>query len=294
MTFEGLYTIALTPFLETGEVDEKGIEGLTQFYRQQGVQGITVLGIMGEVHKLGETERLQVMQAYLDAAEDTPVVVGCSAQGTDVSIGLARAAQQAGAAGVMVSAPSGVKSEQLLFEHFSAIAKAIQIPLVIQDEPASTGVILTAGFMAKLARSFDNIQYVKVEEPPTPSKVSAILDAAEGRLAVFGGLGGMYFYEELLRGAAGVMTGFAFPEILVKIYRLFKEGMREDARKVFYQYLPLIRFEAQLGVGGVAIRKEIFRLRKVIQSSYVRPPAPGTDPKTLEELTDLIEYLELK
>ena len=148
--------------------------------------------------------------------------------------------------------------------------------------------------MAKLARSFDNIQYVKVEEPPTPSKVSAILDAAEGRLAVFGGLGGMYFYEELLRGAAGVMTGFAFPEILVKIYRLFKEGMREDARKVFYQYLPLIRFEAQLGVGGVAIRKEIFRLRKVIQSSYVRPPAPGTDPKTLEELTDLIEYLELK
>lgn len=294
MSFAGLFTIALTPFLDSGAVDEQGIVKLTEFYRNQGVHGLTVLGIMGEVHKLSELERLRVMKGYLDAAQGLPVVVGCSAQGTDVSVHFARAAADAGAAGVMVSAPTGIRNEHLLFEHFSAVAGAVEIPVVIQDEPASTGVLLTAELMSKLAESCSNIQYVKVEEPPTPSKVSAILKASGGRLGVFGGLGGMYFYEELLRGAAGVMTGFAYPEVLVRIYNLFQQGLREEARKVFYHYLPLIRFEAQLGVGGVAIRKEVFRLRGVISSSYVRSPAPKTDSETLQELTDLIDYLALR
>lgn len=293
MRFEGLYTIALTPFSEGGEIDEQSIGSLARFYRQQGVQGMTVLGIMGEVHKLSEGERLQVMHAYLASAQGMPVVVGCSAQGTEVSVSLAKAAELAGAAGIMVAPPTGVRNDELLFRHFSAVANAVHIPVVIQDEPVSTGVALSPSLMARLAKEVANVQYVKVEEPPTPSKVSRILAASEGRLAVFGGLGGMYFYEELLRGAAGVMTGFAYPEVLVKVYRLFRDGLQEEARKVFYHYLPLIRFEAQLGVGGVSIRKDTFKLRKLIRTSYVRSPVPETDPQTLNELVDLITYLGL-
>jgi 4-hydroxy-tetrahydrodipicolinate synthase len=103
----------------------------------------------------------------------------------------------------------------------------------------------------------------------------------------------MYFYEELARGAAGIMTGFAYPHVLVETYRLFVEGEKRETQEYFFRYLPLIRFEAQLGVGGVGIRKEILKLRGVISSSHVRFPAPALDEETLRELEDLVEVLEL-
>ena len=89
------------------------------------------------------------------------------------------------------------------------------------------------------------------------------------------------------------MTGFAYPEILVHVYQLFAEGKKSEAQEHFFRYLPLIRFEAQLGVGGVGIRKEVFRMRRVIDSSHVRSPAPPLDAETLRELEDLVDYLGL-
>ena len=89
------------------------------------------------------------------------------------------------------------------------------------------------------------------------------------------------------------MTGFAYPHVLVETYRFFVEGERRKAQEYFFRYLPLIRFEAQLGVGGVGIRKEILKLRGVISSSYVRFPAPALDEETLRELEDLVEVLDL-
>ncbi|CAN5198057.1 hypothetical protein BH24ACT19_BH24ACT19_11060 [soil metagenome] len=103
----------------------------------------------------------------------------------------------------------------------------------------------------------------------------------------------MYFYEELARGAAGIMTGFAYQEILARTYELFREEREHEAREHFFRYLPLIRFEAQLGVGGVSIRKEVFRMRGAILSSHVRFPAPPLDEETLRELRELVEMLGL-
>ncbi|MNC62728.1 hypothetical protein D3C81_2080210 [compost metagenome] len=104
----------------------------------------------------------------------------------------------------------------------------------------------------------------------------------------------MYFYEELERGAVGIMTGFAYPEILVHTYDLFNAGKKQEARAYFYRYLPLIRFEAQLGIGGVTIRKETFKLRKAIASSHVRFPGTSVDPQTMEELQEMIAFLGLE
>ena len=103
----------------------------------------------------------------------------------------------------------------------------------------------------------------------------------------------MYFYEELVRGATGIMTGFAYQEILVRTHELFSEGNKSEAREYFFRYLPLIRFEAQLGVGGVGIRKEVFKLRGAISSSHVRFPAPPLDKETLRELEELVGLLGL-
>jgi 4-hydroxy-tetrahydrodipicolinate synthase len=297
MSLRGVCTIALTPFTDEGGVDFGGIDALADHYLESGVDGLVVLGIMGEAHKLTDAERSAVVERYVAAIDGrVPVVVGCSAPATRVVTERAREAEQSGAAAVMVAPPNNVKNLDLVFGHYRGVAEGTSLPVVVQDEPVNTGVVMPAGFVARLMNEVENCRYVKLEEAPTTIKISALVGRIEDpnkRAGIFGGLGGMYFYEELARGATGIMTGFAYQEILAKIYGLFEAGKREGSREYFFRYLPLIRFEAQLGVGGVGIRKEVYKMRRVIPSSHVRSPAPPLDTRTLHELEDLVGFLGL-
>jgi 4-hydroxy-tetrahydrodipicolinate synthase len=294
MPLHGVCTIALTPFTGEGDLDEESIDSLAGFYLNSGVHGVTILGIMGEAHKLSDVERQAVTERYISAIGGrVPVVAGCSAVATRIVVERARAAEEAGAAAVMVAPPNNQRSLDLVFEHYRRVAEAISVPVVVQDEPVNTGVVMPAPFIARLVDEIEGCRHVKLEEAPTTIKISALLNYAKTEVGVFGGLGGMYFYEELARGAAGIMTGFAYPHVLVETYRRFVEGEKREAQEYFFRYLPLIRFEAQLGVGGVGIRKEILKLRGVISSSHVRFPAPALDEETLRELENLVEVLGL-
>jgi 4-hydroxy-tetrahydrodipicolinate synthase len=294
MSLFGVCTIALTPFTDEGDLDEQSIRALAEFYLNAGVHSVTILGIMGEAHKLSDAERLAVAERYISAVGGlVPVVVGCSATATKVVVERARAAEEAGAAAVMVAPPNNQTNLDLVFEHYRRVAESVSVPVVVQDEPVNTGVVMPAPFIARLVDGIEGCRYVKLEEAPTTIKISSLLRNAGTEVGIFGGLGGMYFYEELMRGAVGIMTGFAYPHVLVETYRLCTEGKKREAQEYFFRYLPLIRFEAQLGVGGVGIRKEILKLRGVISSSHVRFPAPSLDEETLRELEDLVEALGL-
>ena len=297
MSLHGVLPITLTPFTDEGGVDFAGIDALAEHYLASGADGLTVLGIMGEAHKLTDAERSAVAGRYLAATDGkVPMIVGCSAPATRVAIERAREAEGLGAAAVMVAPPNNLKNLDLVLTHYGEVARAVSVPVVVQDEPVNTGVVMPAAFISRVMNEIENCRYVKLEEAPTTIKISALLNGigdADKRAGIFGGLGGMYFYEELARGAAGIMTGFAYPEVLVQVYGLFSDGRKAEAREHFFRYLPLIRFEAQLGVGGVGIRKEVFALRRIIGSSHVRPPAPPLDAETLRELEDLVEYLGL-
>ena len=96
------------------------------------------------------------------------------------------------------------------------------------------------------------------------------------RVAILVGNGALYYPLELARGADGAMTGFAFPEVLVKVYERFAAGRTEDAFALFDAYLPLIRYEQQPGI-GLAIRKEILHRRGVLASPMVRAPGARLD-----------------
>lgn len=290
----GVCTIALTPFTEEGEVDLVGVDALTDHYLSAGIHGITVLGIMGEAHKVSDQERSSVAERYIAAVGGrVPVIVGCSAPATRLVVERAEKAEEFGAAAVMVAPPSNQKNLNLVYEYYREISDAVSVPVVVQDEPVSTGVVMPATFLARLINEIPNCRHLKLEEAPTTIKISSLLSLIEAEVGIFGGLGGMYLYEELSRGASGIMTGFAYPEILVETYRLFSAGAQKEAQRYFFEHLPLIRFEAQLGIGGVGIRKEMFKLRSVISSSYVRRPAPALDKQTLVEIKDLVQLLKL-
>jgi 4-hydroxy-tetrahydrodipicolinate synthase len=298
MSLQGVLPIALTPFTDAQAVDFAGVDALTEDYLGSGAYGLVALGIMGEAHKLTDAERTAVATRYVAAVDGrVPVVVGCSAPATRVVVERAREAEALGAAAVMVAPPNNLKNLDLVFGHYGEVAEAVSVPVVVQDEPVNTGVVMPAGFISRMVDEIPNCRYVKLEEAPTTVKISALIDGiqnGEKRSGIFGGLGGMYFYEELARGAAGIMTGFAYQEILVRVYELFRAGREGDAREHFFRYLPLIRYEAQLGVGGVGIRKEVFRMRGIVGSSRARSPVPPLDSRTLRELEGLLHYLGLE
>jgi 4-hydroxy-tetrahydrodipicolinate synthase len=296
MTVElaGIIPITATPFDEQGRIDEESIVTVVDFEVRCGVHGLTVLGIAGEAHKLGETERRRVAELFLKAAVGRlPVVVGVSHAGTGVAIELAQAAEAAGAAAVMVAPPPGLRSDAAIVTHYRAVAAAVTIPIVVQDEPVTTGVLMDPELLGRIGGEVDGCRYVKLEEPPTPTKLTALRRLPGGdRLRVFGGFNALYFLEELGRGAVGAMTGFAFPDILVEVYRRFQAGDRAGAAAVFDRYASLIRYEGQQGI-GLALRKEVLRRRGAIRTAALRPPGPALDDVTRAELDDILERLGL-
>jgi len=289
----GVFNIMATPFTAQAEIDEPSLRRLVDFVIGSGVHGLTILGILGEFHKLSESERDRVTRIVLEqTAGRVPVVVGVTHTGTDVAVGLAKAAVSAGAAGVMAAPPTNLKGLDAVAAYYKRIAAAIDAPLVLQDEPVASGVVQPAAFLAKVAGEIENARYIKLEEAPTPPKITQLLQIASRPVGIFGGLGGLYFLGELDRGAAGTMTGFAFPEILLAIYRRHRTGDRAGARELFYKYLPLISYEGQTGI-GLALRKEILRRRGAIATATLRHPAMGIDAPTHAELDALFALFGL-
>src|SRR5262249_6963408 len=174
-----------------------------------------------------------------------PVVAGATADGLRTCIGYSQYARQAGAAAVMISPPRMLKiNSDAVARHFAEVAAAVDLPIIVQDYPPISGYAMEPALLARIARDVPAARTIKLEDPPTPLKTAKILAAASGvDVAIFGGLGGVFLLEELLAGAAGAMTGFAFPAILVQIVKAFRAGRVDEAADIFYPKVPLMRFE---------------------------------------------------
>jgi len=290
----GIYNITPTPFKPDGTLDEPSLRRLTEFTRGTRVNGMTILGVLGEADKLTERERERVTEIVIETAgANFPICVGTTHAGTDGCIAYSRRAQEQGARAVMVAPPKLARTNDAALEkHYRAVADAIDIPVVVQDfPPAVGGITMSVELIAKLAAATPRLAFLKLEDDPAPMKITQIR-AVSKEVKIFGGLGGMMFLEELRHGAIGTMTGFAFPEILVEVFTKFTAGDRDGATEVFYKYLPIIRFENQPRI-NLALRKHIYHLRGVIASSRVRSPFTPVDADTLADLDDILARLEL-
>jgi 4-hydroxy-tetrahydrodipicolinate synthase len=288
----GVWNIVPTPFAPDGSLDEASLPGLTSFVAGTGVDGMTILGVLGEASKLTDPERRQVIAGVMDAAGSLPVCIGVTHAGTDGAVAFAREAASMGAYAVMLAPPALAKpNDAAVLGHYLAVADAVSVPIVVQDHPASSGVHMSVELLATLAERAPSCRVVKLEEEPSPPKIGRLLAAAPDA-RVLGGLGASMLLEELRRGAAGTMTGFGFPEILVDIVGRFAAGDEAGAREVFHRVLPLIRFENQPGL-NLAIRKHLYRRRGAIASERVRAPGPALDAGTIADLDAILEAVGL-
>ena len=292
--FSGVHWMLATPFQENEELDLPSVGNLMAEAQESGCQGVVALGVTGEAARLTDAERRAVAKEVIAHAKGLPVTLGTTAAGTSAAIAYSREAQELGAAAVMISAPPmGKPNPEALFAHYRRIAEAVELPIVVQDYPQTSGVHMAPAFIARLYQEIPGVQYLKLEDPPTPTKITAIRAAAGDDLGIFGGLGGMYLLDELARGSAGAMTGFAYPEVLVAICRAMDEGDRAEAERVFYRHLPLLLFEFQEGI-GVGIRKYALQQRGLIANARVRHPGPQITAETRQEFHQLAATVGLE
>ena len=297
-TSKGVYIIAATPFTDDGELDLGSTDSLTDFYLEKGVTGFTILGMMGEAPKLTESETLAVMDRVLRRIDGrVPVVVGVSHASNRHVDRLSKTAMDQGAAGVMLAPVVNLKTDEQVYHYYATVAKLLgpDIPICLQDFPQVTGVHMSVAVINRLIDEFPQVVMFKHEDFPGMRKLSELRaqgePAGRRRVSVLVGNGGLFLPQEMLRGADGAMTGFAYPEMLVQVCALFDRGQSEAAEDLFNVYLPLLRHEFQYGL-GLALRKETLKRRGAIRSAHVRRPGPVLNGTDMAELGRLIQRLE--
>ncbi|MCY4014708.1 MAG: dihydrodipicolinate synthase family protein [Gammaproteobacteria bacterium] len=282
--FRGVFPILPTPFLPDESVDIGSFRTMIERMVGLCVDGVTILGVLGEANRLTDRERTDLVDAAVQTADGRiPVVVGTSHSGTRAATELAASAKRQGADAVMVTPhKEPVPSERRIFDHFRAVAAATDLPIVLQDHPGSTEVHMSVELVLDMVKEIPTIACIKQEALPSPPRIAALKAGLSRDVPILTGLGALYGGFELAAGADGFMTGFAFPEIL----KAMVAASVDDAWRIYAKHLPLIVFENQ---PGVAIRKEIFRRRGLIAHSVVRAPGTGISPTAALQLDDLLE-----
>ncbi|MGB3553934.1 MAG: dihydrodipicolinate synthase family protein [Jannaschia sp.] len=302
MTFDrnskGVYVIAATPFTDDGAPDGDSTDRMVDFYLDAGVTGMTILGIMGEAPKMAPDEGMAFARRILDRVDGrVPVVVGVSGPGLDNMARLTGEVMSAGAAGVMVAPMPGLATEAKLRGYFAQVCAALgdDVPVCLQDYPQTTGVQMSVETILELAAAHPQIVMLKHEDWPGLTKLSRVRAETDTgdvpRLSILTGNSALFLPQEMQRGADGAMTGFAYPEMMVQVVDLHAAGDVDGAEDLFDAYLPMVRYEQQLGL-GLAIRKEVLRRRGVIASAKVRAPGPSLTRRDHEEIGRLMGRLE--
>src|SRR3954471_3146702 len=192
MAFQGVYSIIPTAFTDSGELDPASQRKIVDLFIEKGANGLTALGVTGEVARLEEHERRTILELVVKQANGrVPIIAGTSAEGTRTCIRYSRQAKDLGASAGMVSPPRMPKlNSAAVVNHYKALADAVDLPIVVQDYPPITGFAMEPALLARIAKEIPAARTIKLEDPPTPFKTARILEASAGTpVQIFGGLG---------------------------------------------------------------------------------------------------------
>jgi 4-hydroxy-tetrahydrodipicolinate synthase len=247
--FEGIFVVAITPMKQNEELDLEAFRSNVDYYIENKVHGIVVGGSTGEFATLSVEEHKSIIDTVVDHVNGRiPVIAGTSACSTRLVIELTKYAKDTGADGVMIVPPFYTKpDEHEIHEHFKNVAEAVDIPIMLYNNPWTSKIDMKPDFIAKLAE-IDNISYVK-ESSCDATRVRKIIDLAGGRMTVFCGTDNLAL-ESFLMGATGWVCVVAniFPKHASRLYELAcKEKDIQGALTLYTQLLPLLNFLEDTG-----------------------------------------------
>jgi 4-hydroxy-tetrahydrodipicolinate synthase len=291
---DGIIPILSMPFGDDEVIDVADLTTQIDFLVGLGVQGVG-FGFGSEIFRLTEGERDEaVAVAARHIAGRLPVVVGVGANSTWAAIRRAEAARDAGADVLMVTPPAIVQpSAEEIFAYYARIARAVALPIIVQDAPGMVGTQMSPVLLARLAQEIERIVAIKVEALPTAPKVGAVVTLVGDAASVLGGAGGLDFFHELERGASGTIPGAAFPEVFVRVWELHRGGQRDEARRLFNRYLPLLSLSSRDLDTFLVVQKEILRRGNILRTARLRSPCAPPDALLLAELDALLSELDI-
>lgn len=293
--YRGIFPVVPTTFTETGALDLESQKRVVDFMIDAGSDGLCILANFSEQFALSDDERETLTRAMLEhVAGRVPVIVTTSHYSSAVCVERSRRAQEQGASMVMVMPPYHGATfrvpEAQIYEFYARLSDGIDIPIMIQDAPAS-GTVLSAAFLARMARELEQVSYFKIETPGAAAKLRELIrlggDAVEGP---WDGEEAITLFADLNAGATGSMTGGGYPDGIRPILEAFREGKRDEAFAHYQRWLPLINHENRQT--GLLAAKALMKEGGVIACEAPRHPLPVMHPETRAELIDIARRLD--
>jgi 4-hydroxy-tetrahydrodipicolinate synthase len=246
--FEGTYVVIITPFTKNDELDLEGLENNIEYYIENGVHGIAAGGSTGEFATLTLKEHKKLMKTVVDKVNDrVPVIAGTASCSTSRVIELNKYAKDVGVDGTLIVPPfySKIKDDEI-YEHYKSISDAVDLPIMIYNNPFTSKIDMSPEFLAKLTE-IDAVKYVK-ESSGDISRIWRIRELTGDDMTIFIGSDNLAL-ESFLMGAKGWICVAAniFPKQASKLYELAKDGKFEKARKLYSVLLPLCNFLEETG-----------------------------------------------
>ncbi|WP_227247241.1 dihydrodipicolinate synthase family protein [Paraburkholderia caribensis] len=293
--YRGVFPVVPTTFTETGALDLESQKRVVDFMIDAGSDGLCILANFSEQFALSDDERETLTRAMLEhVAGRVPVIVTTSHYSSAVCVERSRRAQEQGASMVMVMPPYHGATfrvpETQIYEFYARLSDGIDIPIMIQDAPAS-GTVLSAAFLARMARELEQVSYFKIETPGAAAKLRELIrlggDAVEGP---WDGEEAITLFADLNAGATGSMTGGGYPDGIRPILEAFREGKCDEAFAQYQRWLPLINHENRQT--GLLAAKALMKEGGVIACEAPRHPLPAMHPDTRAELIEIARGLD--
>lgn len=293
--YQGVYPVVPTTFHEDGTLDLESQKRCVDFMIDAGSNGLCILANFSEQFSLSDEERETITRTVLEhVAGRVPVIVTTTHYGTAVCAARSRRAQEQGAAMVMIMPPYHGATfrvpEPQIHEFYARVSDAIDIPIMVQDAPAS-GTVLSPAFLARMAREIEQLAYFKIETAGAASKLRELIrlggEAIEGP---WDGEEAITLLADLDAGATGAMTGGAYPDGIRTIIDPYLAGDREAAVTAYAKWLPLINAENRQG--GILTAKALMKAGGVISCEAGRHPFPPMHPEVRAGLLDAAKRLD--
>jgi 4-hydroxy-tetrahydrodipicolinate synthase len=278
-TFKGTYTAIVTPF-RNGKVDYAALEKLVRLQIKGGVDGIVPVGTTGESPTVSFEEHIEIIRQTVHfCAGKAKVLAGTGGNSTSEAIYLTKAAEEAGADGSLQVAPYYNKpTQEGLFQHFHAIARATKLPLILYSIPGRCGIEIAVETVHRLAQDSVNIVGIK-EAGGNPDRVSQLRASLGPRFDILSGDDSLTL-PFMSVGADGVISvaSNVIPRDVSHMVKAFQLGKLDVARKLHQKFYPLFKdlfletnpipVKAALAMMGLVT--EEYRLPLVAMSSKSR------------------------
>jgi len=231
--FRGSYSVTVTPFTADGSaIDVPALKRFLDWQLASGVQGVIILGTTGEFLTISDEERrLYVETTVKHIAGRIPVLVGTMNAYTPRAVRYSKEAQELGADGLMIVPPYYyTPTEDEIFNYYRAICEAVSLPIMLYNNPFTSNVDMSAGFVARLTRAFPQVRYIK-EASQDVARVYEIIEMTDGVMNVFAG---ERIVESYLLGAVGYVNPYGnyIPYASTRICDLMVERRVEDAKRI--------------------------------------------------------------